>query len=676
MMYYGACYYPEHWPEERWAKDAQMMKEARFNVVRLAEFAWIKLEPQDGQYEFAWLDKAINLMKEQGIKIILGTPTAGPPKWLMDKHPDIYQRDIYGHVRGFGTRRHYCFNNENFHRYTVGIVTAMAKHYGNDSDVIGWQIDNEFGIISTTRCYCDGCLHAFRKWLKVKYGTVEAVNDAWGTIFSSQLYSNWAEIHLPTFGVHQHHSPGFALDFNRFSSDSVLAYQKLQSDILRYYAPNQLVTHNMMGKFNEINGFKLAEDLDLCSLDVYPNLKSTRPDRPAYSAEQHDMTRGFKGRNFWVLEHQSGTPGAVVMGPTPAPGELRRWTMQSVAHGADAIVYFRWRTLNFSIETFWHGILQHHGAPGRKYEEVKGVGAELEKLAPLLAGTTPQAKVGMIRSYDNEWSLEFQPHVTGYEYIKHWELYYRYFYDRNITVDIISPIGDFSGYDILVAPNLMMATDETIEQLYAFVRRGGRLVMDFRAGSRLMDNSMSLKKLPGAFAELLGIEIEDYGIMEEALPNRLRFTETIGDEGFSTADGGQEVSANIWYDVIELNEAKSLAVYTSNYFAGVPAVTRRAYGSGAAFYLGTEPDTEGIRIVMDRVVAEANVLPVLPNVPAGVEAASRRGENGRELIFVINHSDDIQKLPLSEVYVDELTDKQLDTEVALAAQDILVLRKV
>jgi beta-galactosidase len=664
-MYFGACYYPEHWPEDRWSRDAQMMKDAHFNVVRLAEFAWVRMEPEEGSFDFTWLDRAIALMKNQNIKIILGTPTAGPPKWLMDKHPDIYQRDIYGHVRGFGTRRHYCFNNENFWHYTKEIVTQMAQHYGKDSDVIGWQIDNEMGMINTTRCYCDNCLISFRNWFKQKYSTINDLNDAWGTIFSSQTFRNWDEVHLPTFSVHQHHNPGLALDFNRFSSDSVINYQNLQADILRQYAPGQPVTTNLMGKFNEIDCFNQSENLDLCSLDVYPNMKSTRADRPAYSAEQHDMTRGFKGLNYWVLEHQSGTPGAVVMAPTPAPGELRRWTMQSVAHGADGIVYFRWRTLNYSIETYWHGILQHHGEPGRKYEEVKQVGAELEKLAPLLANTTPKSRVALVRSYDSEWSFEFQPQVKDYEYIKHFELYYRYFYDQNIPVDIIAPHGDFSGYDVLIAPNLMIAPEKTVEQLYAFVSRGGQLVMDFRAGAKLMDNSMALTKLPGAYRELLGIEIEDYGIIEKEMPNRLRFNED-----------GQESKANAWYDVIELIEAEPLAVYTSNYFAGLPAVTKRSYGNGAAYYLGTEPDIEGIKAVMDKVTSEAGLIPVLPGMPIGVEAAARFGKDGHKLIFIINHSDVSQKIPLNEAYMDVLTDVEIKTEIELSSQDVMVLKKL
>lgn len=377
------------------------------------------------------------------------------------------------------------------------------------------------------------------------------------------------------------------------------------------------------------------------------------------------MTRCFKGNNtFWVTEHQSGTPGAIVLGPTPAPGELRRWTMQSIAHGADGIMYFRWRTLNVSIETFWHGILQHHGEPGRKYEEAKRVGAEFKKLAPLLEGTKPKSKVGMIRSYENEWSLQFQPQIKGYEYMKHWELYYRYFYDRDISVDILSPTSDFTDYDIIVAPNLMMASEVTIQQLYRYVHNGGRLVMDYRAGSRLMDNSMSLQKLPGAFSELLGIEIEDYGIIEEAKPNRIRFK-----------SNDEEADIDSWYDVIELTSAEAVAVYTSNYFAEVAAVTRNTYGEGSAFYLGTEPDAEGIRKVMDIVVAETSVEPTLPNLPEGVEAAKRVAGDGREFIFVINHSDEAQKLPLTSRYIDVLTDQEVKDGAVIASQDVVVLRK-
>ncbi|NQX58808.1 beta-galactosidase [Paenibacillus qinlingensis] len=668
-MYFGACYYPEHWPEERWETDARLMKEAHFNVVRMAEFAWSRLEPTDGEFDFSWLDRSMGIMEHYGIKTILGTPTAGPPKWLMDKHPGIYQQDMYERMRGFGARRHYCFNNLDFRMYTERIVTQMAHHYGTNTNVIGWQIDNEFGMIDTARCYCSSCRQSFIGWLQRKYGSIEAVNEAWGTVFSSQTYRTWDELHLPAYAVHQHHNPGLALDYRRFSSDSVNEYQRLQVNILRHYTTGQPITHNAMGKYNQVDFYDLSKELDLISLDVYPNMKSEPKERPAYAAEQHDMTRGFKdGRNYWVLEHQSGAPGAVEMAPTPIPGELRRWTFQSVARGADAIVYFRWRTLPYSIEELWHGILQHHGEPGRKYEEVKQVGLELKKLAPLLAETSPCAKVALIRCYNNEWAFELQPHMKGYEYIKHFEKYYAYFYDRGIPVDIVSPEEDFTGYDLLVAPNLMMAKAETVQALYRFVEEGGYFITDIRTGAKEWNNQITQMRLPGLFRDLLGIGIEDYGIIE-------------GEQeiGMRNLNDGKISAATMWYEVIDLlaveSAAEPMAMYTGGYYRETPAVTRRAYGKGCGVYIGTVPDKEGLYGILDQIVSETGITPILYGLPEGVEAMVRVGDDdsGRKLLFIINHTEGVVTVNLDTTYTDAFTDRSVSGAIVLASQDARIL---
>jgi beta-galactosidase len=668
-MYFGACYYPEHWPEERWETDARLMKEAHFNVVRMAEFAWSRLEPSEGEFDFSWLDRIMSIMEQYGIKTILGTPTAGPPKWLMDKHPGIYQQDVYGRTRGFGARRHYCFNNLDFRMYTERIVTKMASHYGTNANVIGWQIDNEFGMIDTARCYCGNCREAFIGWLQRKYSSIEAVNEAWGTIFSSQTYRTWDELHLPAYAVHQHHNPGLALDYRRFSSDSVNEYQRLQVNILRHYTTGQPITHNAMGKFNQVDFYDLSKELDLISLDVYPNMKSEPKERPVYAAEQHDMTRGFKGgRNYWVLEHQSGAPGAVEMAPTPIPGELRRWTFQSVARGADAIVYFRWRTLPYSIEELWHGILQHHGEPGRKFQEVKQVGLELKKLAPLLTGTSPRAKVALIRCYNNEWAFELQPHMKGYEYIKHFEMYYAYFYDQGIPVDIVSPESDFTGYELLVAPNLMMAKDETVGALYRFVEDGGYFITDIRTGAKEWNNQITQKRLPGLFRDLLGIGIEDYGIIE-------------GEKGIGihNLNDGKISAATMWYEVIDLlaveSAAEPMAMYTGGYYRETPAVTRRAYGKGCGVYIGTVPDKEGLYGILDQIVSETGITSILNGLPEGVEAMVRVGgdDSGREILFVINHTEEVVTVNLDTTYTDALTDSVVSGAIVLASQDVRIL---
>ncbi|QHW33310.1 beta-galactosidase [Paenibacillus rhizovicinus] len=669
-MLFGACYYPEHWVKERWETDARMMKEAGFNVVRMAEFAWIKMEPAEGEFDFEWLDEAIALFSAYGIRTILGTPTAGPPKWLLDKHPDIYQRDYQGHVRGFGTRRSYCSNNATYRDYTRAIVTEMAKRYGSHPDVIGWQIDNELGAIDTARCYCDSCKTAFVGWLKRKYATLDRLNEEWGTIFSSQLFTAWEQVHLPAYSVHQGHNPGLVLDFRRFSSDSVRGYQALQIGILREHCPPaQPITTNLMGSFNDLDYYDLSADLDLVSLDIYPIMKKVPEERAFRTGINHDAMRGLKGMNYWVLEHQSGTPCTNTFSPTPKPGELRRWTYQSVARGADAIVYFRWRTLTYALEEYWHGILQHHGKPGRKYREVRQVGEELARLAPLLADTTVRSKAAIVKCFHNEWAFEIQPHASGFVYKDHQADYYRYFHDRNIQVDVISPdSAGFDGYDLLIVPNLMMSKEATVRAIHDYVRAGGTVVMDFRAGAKEWNNRMLPEILPGPFAGLLGIEVDDYGIIEPEHPVGLAFAEAFGNAGLA----GQ---AATWYDVIEPIGASTVVRFTNDYFAGCPAVTRNEYGAGRAYYIGTELDRSTLNALFDGISAEAGLKPVLPSLPQGVEAVRREGDGRREVIFVINHNECEVSFAIEDGCVDLLTGRTIRGVTSLAANGILALER-
>jgi beta-galactosidase len=677
-MLFGACYYPEHWIRERWETDAKMMKEANFNVVRMAEFAWIKMEPEEGKFDFEWLDDAIALFRKYDIQVILGTPTAGPPKWLLDKHPDIYQRDFQGHIRGFGTRRSYCSNNPTYHNYTRTIVTEMAKHYGDHSNIIGWQIDNELGAIDTARCYCDYCKSEFIAWLQRKYGTLEQLNEEWGTIFSSQLYTSWDQVHLPTYSVHQGHNPGFVLDFRRFSSDSVCKYQALQIEILRKSCPTQPITTNLMGSFNDLDYYDLSADLDIVSLDIYPVMKKVPEERPFRTGINHDTMRGLKGQNYWVLEHQSGTPCTYTFSPTPRPGELRRWTYQSVARGADAIVYFRWRTLTYALEEYWHGILQHHGKQGRKYREVQQVGAELASLEAKLRGTIVRSKIAIVKCFHNEWAFEIQPHASGYEYKDHQADYYRYFHDHNITVDVISPdTEDYGKFDLLIIPNFMMSREQVVRRIHNYVRQGGSVVMDFRTGAKEWNNRMLPEILPGPFAELLGIEIDDYGIIEPDNRIGLAFASRDTEQSTSTSMG----RANTWYDVIEAKKAETVLQFTNDYFAGCPAVTCNRYGAGKAYYIGTELDRSTLYTLFDQVSADIGLEPVLPALPQGVEAVCRIRETGEgavteELFFLINHNNDSVSCVLAECYTDLLSGERISGQAVMEANGVMVLERL
>ncbi|MGO4110567.1 beta-galactosidase [Paenibacillus sp. YAF4_2] len=660
-MNFGVCYYPEHWPEERWPLDAKMMREAGINVVRIGEFSWSKLERRAGEYSFEWLDKSLSILAAEGIRVVLGTPTATPPKWVMDRHPDIYMQDNKGVVRGFGHRRHYCYNNPNYHVHVQSIVTAMAERYAHHENVIAWQIDNEFGCTDTTRCYCSNCRTAFQQWLEKKYGDIDHLNEQWGTVFWSQIYNAFTEIELPAYTVFPLHNPGMELDFRRFSSDSAVQFQKLQLSILHAIAPNQPVTHNMMGMFNEIDDFDLSKELDFASLDTYPNLMFADKPDPRDTALNLDVTRGFKQANFWVMEHQSGPPGGNILFPTPKPGELRKWTYQSVAHGADAILYFRWRTCLFGAEQFWHGLLPHDGNPGRRYEEAARTGEELQRLLPLMEGLSSQAEAAIIRSYENEWTMEIQPQTYEHRYSRQLMAYYKHFYDNRIPVDVISDDCDFEAYKLVVLPHYMMAKPGVAERLERYTAAGGTVVLDIRAGTKLWNNRMDDAPLPGAFRELLGIRITDYGTLRQGESRRI-----------TTRDEENAGSGTIWYDVITAEKAEPIAWYGEDYMAGSPAATCHAFGKGTAYYFGIGADPIGMRSLMSQVCKSADIRPIIEvTAPEEVELARRAGSTQR-FVFAINHAGEERTVQLAAPMFELISNRMLEGTAVIPAYGVYV----
>jgi beta-galactosidase len=662
-MYFGAAYYPEHWSEERWETDVKMMKEAGFNIVRLGEFSWSKIERYEGSYDFAWLDKIIQMLGAGGIEVILGTPTAAPPKWLMDKYPDIYMVDSKGIVRGFGSRRHYCYNNSNYKKYAGAIVEKMADHYADNKYVIAWQTDNEFGNANTTLCYCDHCKKEFQSWLRDKYNHIDNLNTSWGTVFWSQTYNNWDEIIVPRQTSDYLHNPGTVLDFKRFSSDSAVKFQKIQVDLLKSLAPAQKITHNMMGLFNQIDYYKLATELDIVSLDNYPNMAPDLNNRAQWSALNNDVTRGIKGGNYWVTEQQSGIPGGDILFSTPKPGELRKWTYQSIAHGGNGIMYFRWRSCLFGAEEYWHGILSHDGKVNRRYNEVQAVGAELSRISSLLDNTEVRAKVAILRSYDNEWVFEIQPQIRDYSCTEHMEKYYRYFYENNIPVDIISPDSDYSSYRLIIIPNLIISSDATVKKIYNYVNNGGSIVMDFRTGVKEWDNRVCEMTLPGKYSELLGIEISDYGIIPRGETTGIRL-----EDSFDTYYG------RLWYDVIGLKGAIQLGFYTEDYFEGTPAITVNDFGDGKAFYIGTEADVELMDRFMNQICTQHEIKPLLGITTKGIEIIKRSGKS-REYFFVINHNMKSQFIKLDKAYKEILSGDVADGCFEIKENDLIILEE-
>jgi len=657
-MYFGVDYYPEHWPCERWPVDADMMKEAGFNTVRLAEFAWAKLEPDEGAYDFSWLDKAIQILTEKGLGIVLGTPTAAAPKWLMNKYPDMYPQNSCGRKLGFGLRRHYCFNNENYQEYTKKIVSEMARHYKSHNGIIAWQIDNEFG----GRCYCSSCHKAFIRWLKGRYGNIENLNNAWGTVFWSQTYKDWNDVIIPLsyFGEESQlfHNPSLLLDYYRFSSESAVAYQKIQADIIRENS-NLPITHNLMGHFSEIDYFNLGKGIDFVSWDNYPNTQWGKSSYKEVSMA-HDLMRGVKNRNFWVMEQQSGPCGWLTMGDTPEPGQLRLWTYQSVSHGADGIVYFRWRPCVFGREQYWHGILDHDGIGRRRYDEIKKTGAELMSLKDLLFGAEVAADAAVIKSYDNVWSHHIFPNNKEFDYNKLLMSYYNSLLDNNINADVTCAEADFSKYKLVLMPAYGIMSEGLRVKCEKFVSNGGSLLITFRSGIRDLNNCMTTKTLPGEFRELAGVELYE----------------------FDSLNNGRKVNVNgyfwngtsrMWCDVIVPYSAEVLAEYTGSFYAGKPAVTVNSYGLGKVYYVGCDLDENAMKSLIGFVAKEAGIKPVIEHKVEGVEVV-KRIKNGKSYLMILNHNNMPIKMLIDWAYKEDvLKGEHIKGEINLDAYGVAIL---
>jgi beta-galactosidase len=632
-MRFGVDYYPEHWPHERWEHDAILMKEAGIELVRMAEFAWAKMEPELGKFDFTWLDEAISVMARHGIKSVLGTPTPTPPIWIIEANPDILPIDINGVRRGFGGRHHNCQSNQNYHKHIERFVRKMTEHYKDNSNVIGWQIDNEFGNSHQNLCTCDSCQMHFQQWLERKYGTIEQLNEKWGTVFWSQTYSRFDQI-PPPLPTPNAHNPSLLLDWKRFSSDMIVDFQRLQLNIIRRECPKQFITHNFMGFFDKVDYFDLAEDLDFISHDQYP--MHFREDRipltqPHELAMTLDLMRGTKQKPFWIMEQLAGPTGWEVLSSTPRPGQIRLWTYHSVAHGADTVVYFRWRTCLFGTEEYWHGILPHSGVPGRRYEEVRQT---IEELAPVMEackGGMPGAEAGILYSYDQRWAFQIQPHHPELDYLDHLKGYYKAFHDANVPVDLLSLDDDYSRYKLLVAPLLFLMTPELSSKLHDYVAQGGHLVLTMRTGVKEWNNSVIPETLPGSLSDLLGIQIFDYDCLRQ-------FEQSVQ---WTCSEGGAEQiseAARKWCDIITLSGAEALASYELDFYKGTPAITRNGYENGTAYYTGTELGPKVMKALVEQLLEDAGIKG-LASTPEGLEITRRRGKDS-DYLFVLNHNSD------------------------------------
>jgi beta-galactosidase len=515
----GVCYYPEHWPENIWQQDAKEMADLGLTYVRIAEFSWSRLEPIEGEYHFEWLDKAIATLANEGLRIIMCTPTATPPKWLIDKHPDILPVDIHtGQIRGFGSRRHYDFSSEIYQQHAFRITEVLAKRYGGHPDVCGWQTDNEIACHDTTHSGSLQAKKAFQAWCQKKYQQIEALNKAWGTVFWSMEYTDFDQIELPILAVTET-NPAHQLDYRRFSSDQVIKFHDKMIEMIRRYAKGQFVTHNFIPMADtQCDNFALAQSLDFASYDNYPLGRTDlfmanrtadefkpymRVGHPDYSSYSFDQVRGISRHHFWIMEQQPGPVNWAHHNPNPLPGMVRLWSWQAFAHGADCVCYFRWRQAPFAQEQMHAGIKRVDNSRSQAWYEIEQIKQELDSL-----GFDPKqsikASVAMIMSTTNQWVTEIERQGDSYQLTEVEFAYYSALRQLGIAVDFISVDHDFSQYALIVAPCLPIIDQTFIDKC---LQSEAHFVFGPRSGSKTKDFQVAPNLAPGLLQQLIPIQV-------------------------------------------------------------------------------------------------------------------------------------------------------------------------
>jgi beta-galactosidase len=649
----GTSYYPEHWPEPRWPEDIRLMRKAGLSVVRMAEFAWSTLEPGAGKFDFDWLDRAIALLAAEGISTVLATPTAAPPAWLVQAHPDLLAVDENGRRVQFGNRCHYCANAPALHAATQRIVEAMAEHFARNPNVIGWQIDNEYNRV----CYCERCQQLFQHYLQDKYGSLEELNQHWSTRYWSQTYSAWEQIPIPI----GYHNPGLLLEFKHFITESYRKFQQLQLDILRpYLKPGDFTTHNFMGWYAGYDHYVMAKELEMASWDWY--VGTGHPDF-LQSGATHDLTRGLKRRNYWLIETQPGNVNWSTINNSLDKGEARAMAWHAVAHGAEAVCYWQWRSALGGQEQYHGTLVDQAGQPRPFYEEAAQIGREFNSVSGLLAGSVVKARVAILNSYDSRWSIEWQRHHADFDYVAHLSHYYRPLAMQNANVDVISadePLGD---YKLVIAPALLILNEKRIVHLKEFVKRGGFLILTLRTGMKDNFNALLPSRQPGPLADLAGVEVEDYYALLDPVPvkgNLFEGTSKLWAERLKITDPAHTVTAacygacNGWLD-------------------HQPAITVHPYGNGMVYYVGAYLDGASQQTLMDHILTTAGIR--VFKTPAGVEVRTRVSLAGQEIYFAINHAATPQTVLWPWPAYDHLGRQEVNGELFLPPQGVAILTK-
>ncbi len=678
-MYFGVDYYPEQWvfpyggssdkPEGEWERDADLMVKAGINVVRVGEFTWGLCEPEEGKFDFAWLQRVMDVLGKREIKVVLGTPTAAPPLWLAKKHPGILPLDDKGIVRHEGTRRAVVFSNDVYWNYSKRVVENMARALGQHPQLVAWQIDSGIGGHQTEWSFNEDTRLEWQNWLKLKYKTVRRLNNELGLRHWGQVATSFEEVPMPMYAPTSH-NPALMLDWHRFSSDAIIAFVRMQAEVLRELTPEVPVTTNLRALARKFDHFDLAEVLDFVSVESNAAIKT----KSAELACDIDILRSLKKSNirtpdgdygFWVIEQKAGQVNWQDVNSLVRPGVIRMFTYQLISRGASGVLYDRWRQPRIGGEQFYGAVLPHHIHPdGRVFKEISQIGEELKLLAPALKGTSVAPEVGILYSHDNDWALQMPRQPSKFFSLReHIQLIYNALHDRNIQVDFARPTEDLAKYRLVFAPSLHLLAGGEADLLKLYVQNGGTLVGTFNTG--LVDEHQIAPDTgyPHDLTDLFGLEVVEFDPLPPGEENHLVFK-----GAFQTS---HLHPARLWCDVIEPKECQVLATYAKDFYAGKPAVTMNTFGLGKAIYIGMMSHQPFYYDLVVWLRQMCNLHPLL-KVPDTVEVSLRQKE-GIKIFFLLNHQNSPVRIQFYKPMHDFLTGSTFSGNYDLPPHGVLVL---
>ena len=629
MMLLGVDYYPEQWDPALMEADLDAIREMGGNTIRIAEFSWHLMEPEEGHYDFSFFDHVIAMAREKGLRVILGTPTAAIPAWLANRHPDILSRFENGQPRAFGGRHVCCCNSPRLYEYSEKIIRAMAGHYKDEPQIAAWQIDNEIGHEDSDLCWCPRCREAFRRFLRDKFGgDVHRLNKTYGTAFWSQEYNDFDEIPLPAPTITTH-NPALRLDWERFRSKSLCDFLDFQARLIREIDPQAVIIHDFPGGGldKHVDYSQAAKCLDTATYNNYPVWGGPKEPLPPHeTAFALDHIRGLKRKNFWITEAIMGAQGHDVTGYLPRPGQAKLWSWQGMAHGCESLLYFRYRGAAKGAEQFCYGILDADNRRGRKFREVQSFFREVPQYAQALEAPI-HSDVAIVYDYDSLASFRIQRQSLLLDCPGEMKKLYKAFYDRNISVDVIPAEADLTGYQIVLLPQLTVMKPEFQAKAERFVREGGTLVLTYRTGVKDPDNNLFFGEvLPVGYAGLAGVTVAE----TESLQEQNAFP-VVGEGAFAGADG----YGGVFRDMLEVRDAEVLYRYGDSFYREFAAATRKRQGPGAVYYLGCSLDEGTISRLAETILAERGIE-AIPS-PEGVEIVTRGGA-GQKIRMLMNHN--------------------------------------